>query len=151
MSFEQRGLFDWLLCIAWGQGQDEPSLPADDEELRELAQCARAIWKRSSGVVLACFTARDGRLYNDKLTRVWEVQRARNALLSDRGRAGAQARWKESPSNAQGMLKQCDGNGNKTQSKRKAVPSPGRTPAPTSLAALVPSARDAIVRKAGES
>lgn len=84
---EQEGPFFRLLVIAWGDGDVEPSLPADDMQLATLSKLG-ARWKKFGGLVKAQFVERDGRLYNPKLSAVWleqcskhdaAIQKAKNA------------------------------------------------------------------------
>jgi uncharacterized protein YdaU (DUF1376 family) len=113
---EQEGAFIRLLCVAWGDGSNEPSLPDDDRALAQISRLA-ARWKRLGGSVRAQFTPREGRLYNDKLSTVWVDQvRAYDAAIakaSAGGRARAanrrilsttQAVPKQEPSTAYGLL-----------------------------------------------
>jgi uncharacterized protein YdaU (DUF1376 family) len=146
MTREQRGFFIDLLTLMWDKGQEEPSLPADPADLRQLMSSPAAEWRRCAPTVLACFTERDGRLYNARLSSVWDIQRSKRDLLSGRGQRGAAARW-HPDSNAQASDKQSLGNSNQTQSQRRAVPVQGRTPLAAPLAALVPSAIGALGRK----
>ncbi len=88
---EQEGAFIRLLCVAWGDGASEPSLPDDDRALAEISRL-RARWKKHGPLVRAQFTAIDGRLYNDKLSRVWNKQRERSQRLAENGRKGGRAR-----------------------------------------------------------
>ncbi len=60
---EQEGAFIRLLCVAWGDGLKEPSVPDDDKSLAELSRL-RSRWKKHGPLVREQFTARDGRLYN---------------------------------------------------------------------------------------
>lgn len=88
---EQEGAFIRLLCVAWGDGSAEPSLPTDDKALAQITRLG-ARWKRLGGLVRAQFIERDERLYNPKLSGVWSEQRERSQRLAENGRKGGRAK-----------------------------------------------------------
>jgi uncharacterized protein YdaU (DUF1376 family) len=88
---EQEGAFVRLLCVSWGDGSIEPSLPDDDKALAQISRLGPR-WKRLGGLVRAQFAARDGRLYNGKLSRVWHEQVERSQRLAESGRKGGRAK-----------------------------------------------------------
>ena len=93
MTPEQRGGYIELLTVAWDDGIEEPSLPEDDATLAKMSDLG-ARWAKVGAPIRACFVARDGRLYNEKLSHIWEVQRARYAIKSEAGRLGGIAKAK---------------------------------------------------------
>lgn len=106
MSYEQRGVYLELLCIAWGDGAEHPTLPANPAALARLTALGSRWAKIGAPIVAQCFEEHDGRLTNPKLSHVWDVQRARYELKAVAGRAGgkakaqAQAKGKQNPSTA---------------------------------------------------
>lgn len=92
MTPEQRGGYVELLCVAWDDGLEEPSLPTDDAALAKLSELGAKRWAKVGAAIRACFYERDGRLYNEKLSKVWEIQRARYELKSMAGRKGGKAK-----------------------------------------------------------
>ncbi len=88
---EQRGAYIDLLAIAWGNGQEPPSLPADDGALAALSGLTTR-WKKLGGLVREQFTEAEGRLYNAKLSAVWNDQQARYAKLAKAGRRGGETK-----------------------------------------------------------
>lgn len=94
---EQEGAFFRLLLIAWGNGDKEPSLPIDDESLARTSRLGRR-WAKLGAVVRSQFIERDGRLYNVKLSAVWEEQQAKHAAAVKKARHAANARHGKSSS-----------------------------------------------------
>ncbi len=88
---EQRGAYIDLLARAWDNDDEAPSLPADDASLASLSGLGKR-WKKLGALVRAQFEERNGRLYNAKLTDVWNEQRARYEKAVERGKTGAKAR-----------------------------------------------------------
>ena len=79
MAREERGDFIDLLCLAWGNGMAEPSLEPDD-------------FGTASKRVRDQFSERNGRFYNEKLSRVWRDSQTRHAQAVRRGKASGKAR-----------------------------------------------------------
>lgn len=94
MRPEQEGAFIRLLAIAWGNGDAEPSLPADDEELAGMSRLGKD-WPKLGKKVRAQFTKRGGKLYNAKLSEVWRDGQKRHEQAVKRGKSGASKRWKD--------------------------------------------------------
>lgn len=88
---EQEGAFMRLLCVAWGDGSVEPSVPDDNGALAQISRLTTR-WKRLGPLVRAQFTERNGRLYNDKLSGIWNEQVERSQRLAENGRKGAKAK-----------------------------------------------------------
>lgn len=97
MAPAQRGAFIQLLALAWGEGDADPSLPADDATLSVLSGLA----SDSLPLVRSQFTERNGRLYNPKLSEVWRDQQERHRKAVEKATKAAQARYKHAPSNRQ--------------------------------------------------
>ena len=93
MTPEQRGGYIELLCVAWDDGTREPSLQSSDAYLAQMSGLGRR-WRIAGAPIRACFVERDGRLCSDKLTKIWEIQRAKYELRSDAGRLGGIAKAK---------------------------------------------------------
>lgn len=75
---EQRGAYIQLLAFAWTDGDAEPSVLNDPATLAQQSGLG-ARWKKLGPLVLAQFEARDGRLYNAKLSEVWTAQQDKHA------------------------------------------------------------------------
>lgn len=99
MTYEQRGVYAELLAIAWDDGREEPSLPDDGKQLAALTALGRRWAKLGAPILATCFELRDGRHYNDKLSHVWEVQRAKYELASIAGKASARQRARQQSGN----------------------------------------------------
>jgi uncharacterized protein YdaU (DUF1376 family) len=91
---EQEGAFIRLLATAWGNGDAEPSLPADDATLASQSRLGSR-WKKLGPAIRKQFTLRDGRLYNAKLSEVWREGQKRHADAVARGKRGAAKRWRD--------------------------------------------------------
>ena len=88
---EQEGAYWHLLNLAWGKGTEPPSLPADDDALASLSRLGRR-WGKLGQLVRAQFEERDGKLYNAKLTQVWNDQQAKHEKAVKRGQTGGKAK-----------------------------------------------------------
>jgi uncharacterized protein YdaU (DUF1376 family) len=86
---EERGYLR-LLLHAWKQ--DDCGLPDDDDVLAHLSLIGSG-WQKSAAKIRKCFESRDGRLYNARLLKEWEYQRAYHARQAD----AAAARWAKQP------------------------------------------------------
>lgn len=92
-TYEQRGLYLELLCIAWGHGVDAPSLPDDDAKLAQISGLSLRRWAKIGRPILGeCFALSDGRWTNERLTKVWEIQRAKYEFASIAGKESAKQR-----------------------------------------------------------
>jgi len=92
---EERGYLR-LLLHAWKA--EDCGLPDDDDVLAQLSKLGRA-WSKNgkSGAVLrAQFVARDGRLYNERLLREREHQKAVRFSRSSAAKTAADVRWNAS-------------------------------------------------------
>lgn len=88
---EQRGAYITLLSLAWGDGDSEPSLPDEAAALAQLSGLG-ARWRRLGPLVRDQFVARDGQLYNAKLSAVWREGQERHEVFVERGRKGGKAK-----------------------------------------------------------
>ena len=89
MTYEQRGIYLELLCMAWRDG----SLPADIEDLAGLlgidADRMEAAWRRIGRM----FKPReDGHLINEWQEEIRAEQQAKNALQKSKSALGVEAR-----------------------------------------------------------
>lgn len=99
---EQEGAYLRLLLVAWGKGDVEPSLPADQQELATLSKLG-ARWRKLGYLVVEQFEERNGRLVNAKQVTVWRKQQAAHAATVKRASAGGKAnaaRFKTAPGSA---------------------------------------------------
>ncbi len=88
---EQEGAFWRLLLCCWGNGESEPSLPADDASLAQMSRLGSR-WKKLGGLVRDQFEERGGKLYNEKLSEVWRDQQIKHGVAVANGRKGAKKR-----------------------------------------------------------
>lgn len=154
MSAEQRGGYVQLLAYAWNGGNDEPSLPDDDRQLAILSGLGRR-WARHGGPVRARFSPRaavPGRLFDDKLSQVYEVQRSKQELQSAAGRASAIARTeRQRRSNGASTERQRSAQQNSTSQSQSQTQSQSQkkqsTSDPTPIGALVARTIGAAVRR----
>ncbi len=65
MTISEEGAYHRLLCHAWKQ--DDCGLPDDDGELAVLSKMGAVAWKKSANRIRRKFTAKDGRLFNERL------------------------------------------------------------------------------------
>lgn len=91
MSFEERGVYVWLLTVAW----DEEGIPADLEKVRKLLP---GISKRKLDSIWPslepCWESDgNGKLVNPRMERVRATQREHSKARSEAGKRGAKARW----------------------------------------------------------
>lgn len=84
---EQEGAYLRLLIVAWGDGGQEPSLPADAGELA-VASRLGSRWRKLGPLVREQFKERDGRLFNTKLSKVWREQQQKHAVAVVKGGKG---------------------------------------------------------------
>jgi uncharacterized protein YdaU (DUF1376 family) len=96
MSNEARGVYIDLLALCWQEG----TLPRDPAQLKRIARLTAAEFRRIWPQLEPCFTLTpDG--YRQKRLELERVkQRAHKAAVSQRGTAGAAARWRKSPAPA---------------------------------------------------
>lgn len=92
LTTEQHGAYLLLLLSGWKRSG---RLPADDQQLANIARMTPQRWKASRAVLLAFFKL-DGDAYVQK-RQLEELERARNvsAERSKAGKAGAQKRWQD--------------------------------------------------------
>lgn len=81
MDDAEVGRYVRLLCLAFGNGLREPSLEPDD-------------LKDASNRVQRQFFERDGRFYNETLSRVWHESQTKHRQAIKRGKASGKARRK---------------------------------------------------------
>lgn len=93
MTWEQRGMYHWLLCLAWNEGD----IPADETALRRILRLTPRRFAKVWPDIAPCWTrSEDGRLVQARL----EQERAIRAELSQkRARAGSKggANGKQTP------------------------------------------------------
>ncbi len=88
---EQQGAYWKLLALSWGNGDECPSLPADDASLAALSGLQKR-WKTLGPLVRAQFDEVNGRLWNEKLSAVWQEQQSKHERASQRGKTGGRAK-----------------------------------------------------------
>lgn len=64
MTPEQEGAYIHLLCHMWGQ--DDCSLPNDDEALSRLSRLHEK-WEQCKEIILKCFEEKNGKIFNKRL------------------------------------------------------------------------------------
>lgn len=89
MSLQERGAYFTLLAVCWL----EQSLPSDPDTLARVLSVPVAQFKRIWPHIAPCFRDVDGRLVHPRLEAEREKQADHRRRASDRGSAGASARW----------------------------------------------------------
>jgi uncharacterized protein YdaU (DUF1376 family) len=98
MTLEQQGAYRNLLDHAWIQ--DPPcTLPDDDAVLAGLSG-AGAKWEEMASVVRRWFTAKRGRLVNEKQLTTYREMESRREAKSTAGKLGNVKRWKSQEKDA---------------------------------------------------
>jgi uncharacterized protein YdaU (DUF1376 family) len=75
---EQEGAYIRLLMVAWGDGSHEPWLEANDAKLAAWSRLGSR-WRKLGSAIVAEFTERDGKLYNERLSAIWQEQQEKHA------------------------------------------------------------------------
>ena len=110
MNAEEVGGYILLLCYAW---QDpKGSLPADDDSLRVLSRVKGDMTRLKS-----CFSEKNGRLYNARLTKELEKVHDKSLLAKQ----SASMRW-HSEGNATALRRQCSSQSQSQKNKKKSMP-----------------------------
>lgn len=90
MTFAQRGMYLEMLLEQW----ENLTLPDSPAECADLIGGTVHEWSRHWPVLRARFVSDEpGRIYNVRLERERHKQQSRSKRASDRGMAGARARW----------------------------------------------------------
>lgn len=101
MSLAERGAYIGLLATAWGE--DRPgTLPADEDELRRLAEMSPAEWAVSSRVLLAVFPLADCGTYRYN-PRLLEEAGKREELSEKKAEAGRRSAAKRAAASTDGQ------------------------------------------------
>lgn len=97
---EERGYLRLLLFAA---KQEDCGIP-DDPALLSRVSMLNAKWRKSSAKIRECFIEKNGRLYNERLLRECDRQKAYLESKAQNGRSGAKKRWrKDSETNGETM------------------------------------------------
>lgn len=89
MDFEQRGVYIWLLTIAW----DDDGIPADTGTLARLCGLSKRKFEALWQGIENCWVRAGDKFVNPRMERVRSEQRAHADARSQAGKAGAAARW----------------------------------------------------------
>lgn len=93
LSYDERGVYFQLLCLAWTYGEDTCSLPNDDRALAKLLGLTPEEWARYRQVLVdgdkPVFHSFRGRLVNSRLKLEYEKLREKSKNLS----VNAKKRW----------------------------------------------------------
>lgn len=73
MTWEERGIYQALLWHAWNH---DGSLPNSVESLAKIVQVSSRKFARLWKKIAACWTEKDGRLHNERLTQEYEARMA---------------------------------------------------------------------------
>lgn len=92
MSYEQRGMYRELMDVAWGDGTVEPCLMDDDGWIAKELGVVASRWKKVGPAIRACWESRDGKLYSPRLSKAWEIQRAKYDIAKRAGEESARKR-----------------------------------------------------------
>jgi uncharacterized protein YdaU (DUF1376 family) len=96
MTNEARGVYIDLLALCWQEG----TLPRDPAQLKKIARLTAAEFRRIWPQLEPCFTLTPDGYQQKRLELERGKQRAHKAAVSQRGTAGANARWRKSPAPA---------------------------------------------------
>lgn len=91
MTPEQEGAYLHLLCHAWDSY--DCGLPSDPKCLATLSRLGSR-WTKVGWSVLEKFEQREGRLYNPRQLREWQIAKGRSMANSINGRKGADSKWR---------------------------------------------------------
>lgn len=122
---EQEGAFIRLLCLSWGKGDVEPSLPSDAATLAQMSRLG-ARWKKLGPLILDQFEVRNGRLVHAKLVTTWWQQQEKHAVTVRKASAGGKAKAAKqrasgsAPSTPQAVLELCS----ESAEERELLPGP---------------------------
>jgi uncharacterized protein YdaU (DUF1376 family) len=89
MSLQERGAYITLICICWF----EQSLSADPQRLANTVGLPYRAFAKLWPNLKSCFEEIDGRLVHPRLEKEREKQAEYRRRQSDKGKAGATARW----------------------------------------------------------
>ncbi len=132
---EQRGAYIDLLALAWGNGSEQPSLPADDVTLAALSGLG-ARWKRLGPLIRAQFMEGQGRLYNEKLTEVWHEQQSKHDKAVERGKIGGRAKAAKRKTGSSSTREEAVANLYQSESEEAVEPFTKALPASAPIGAL---------------
>ena len=128
MTVDEMGAYCLLLFSAW-IAEDQGYLPDDEALLRRICRMSEEQWSRSRALVLSCFEQGEGRVFNKRLLKELDRQRAhREAQRQNALKRYQEDVGEEAPCSAQ----VCRGSA-------MAVPSQCQGPAETCLPSSSPS------------
>ena len=88
MTWEQRGMYHWLLCLAWNEG----GIPADEDALRGILGLTKPRFRNVWPAIARCWRAgENGKLLNPRL----EQERAVRASVSEKRAAAGRRGGKQ--------------------------------------------------------
>lgn len=126
---EQHGAYLLIIMDYWRNGPP----PDDNQVLAQISKLALARWKAHRVVIAPKFQIANGVWKHKRIEHELGRARGMQEALSERGKAGAAARWsKDSPSNATGTAS-CNANGGAQALLADAprpLPGPLQTPGP---------------------
>lgn len=89
MSLQERGAYITLLCLCWQEG----SLPANLDRLANMVGTPKRSFLHFWPAVERCFKTQGDRLIHPRLELEREKQASHRQRQSEKGKAGAAARW----------------------------------------------------------
>ena len=92
MTYEQRGMYMDLLCVAWNE-KPGGTLPADDDILAALLNIDAITWNRHRAIVLGPFLLKENRYCQKRMVRVHKEQITSHKKRSESGKKGNAKRW----------------------------------------------------------
>lgn len=98
LPLEMRGLYREMLSQAWRRGG---RLPNDHEAIRRAVGATEKEWSRAWPKIESFWRVDGDDLVNDTQLEVYAEAKSRREKESNRGKAGAEARYKHSPGDAQ--------------------------------------------------
>ena len=91
LSAAEHGAYLMLMLDYWQNGP----IPDDERILFRLSRMSASEWVESREVILAYFKRKDGKLFHSRIDRELQAAIERKEHFSERGKAGAAAKWKD--------------------------------------------------------
>lgn len=100
MTWEQRGMYHWLLCLAWNEG----GIPSDESALRGILGLTKARFRSVWPAIARCWRpGEDGKLVNRRLEHERGI---RQQVSRKRAEAGRRGGWKQTGSKREASVEQ---------------------------------------------
>jgi len=135
LTTEQHGCYLLLIMDYWMNG----ALPDDDQALAQIVRMPVEKWSKHRASIERLFKVAGGEWNHSRIDKELETAKGRRQKARERGRLGAEARWKANPDeNKHGLSNgaSIDQASSKQWNKDSTAPAPAHTPIPTSKAKI---------------